>query len=62
MVLSAGAIYARGREGIALEEGALGAHIRVQNPTSHAVMLAEITGDAEVRIMPGHAPIVVAAQ
>jgi flagella basal body P-ring formation protein FlgA len=61
MMLSAGAITLAA-EGIALEEGSLGAHIRVQNPTSHAVMLAEITGADEFRIMPGHAPIVVAAQ
>jgi flagella basal body P-ring formation protein FlgA len=61
MILSAGAI-ALSAEGVALEDGAMGAHIRVQNPSSHAVMLAEITGADEVRIMPGHAPLVVAAQ
>jgi flagellar basal body P-ring formation protein FlgA len=61
MVLSAGTMTLAA-EGVALEEGSLGAHIRVQNPSSHAVMLAEITGDNEVRIIPGHAPIVVAAQ
>jgi flagella basal body P-ring formation protein FlgA len=61
MILSAGTI-ALSAEGVALEDGAMGAHIRVQNPSSHAVMLAEITGADEVRIMPGHAPLVVAAQ
>ena len=47
MVLSAGAI-ALSAEGIALEEGAMGAHIRVQNPSSHAIVLAEITGADDV--------------
>ncbi len=61
MVLSAGEI-ALTAEGTALEEGAMGAHIRVQNPSSHAVVLAEITGADEVRIMANHAPIQVAAQ
>jgi flagella basal body P-ring formation protein FlgA len=61
MMLSAGAITLSA-EGVALEDGAMGSHIRVQNPSSHAVMLAEITGADEVRIMPGHTPLVVAAQ
>ncbi len=61
MVLSAGEI-ALSAEGIALEEGALGAHIRVQNPSSRAVVLAEITGADEVRIMATRGPIQVAAQ
>lgn len=61
MELSAGAI-ALAAEGVALEDGAMGAHIRVQNPTSHAVMLAEVTGANEVRIVAGHAPVLVAAQ
>jgi flagella basal body P-ring formation protein FlgA len=61
MQLNAGAI-ALSAEGIALEDGAMGAHIRVQNPNSHAVMLAEITGADQVRIMPNHTPVVVAAQ
>jgi flagella basal body P-ring formation protein FlgA len=46
---------------VALEDGAMNAHIRVQNPSSRAIMLAEVTGADEVRIMPGHAPIQVAA-
>jgi flagella basal body P-ring formation protein FlgA len=61
MVLSAGQITLSA-EGTALEDGAMGAHIRVQNPTSRAVVLAEITGADEVRIMANHAPIQVAAQ
>jgi flagella basal body P-ring formation protein FlgA len=61
MGLSAGAI-ALSAEGTAMEDGVMGAHIRVLNPSSHAVILAEVTGADEVRIMPGHAPVVVAAQ
>jgi flagella basal body P-ring formation protein FlgA len=61
MMLSAGGLVLSA-EGVALEDGAMGAHIRVQNPSSHAVMLGEITGADEVKIMPGHAPLVVAAQ
>ncbi len=49
-------------QGVALEEGALGDHVRVQNPSSRAVMLAEVTGDGEVRVMPGRAPLTVATQ
>jgi flagella basal body P-ring formation protein FlgA len=61
MALTAGAI-ALSAEGTALEDGVMGAHIRVLNPSSHAVILAEVTGADEVRIMPGHTPTVVAAQ
>jgi flagella basal body P-ring formation protein FlgA len=61
MALSAGAIVLTA-EGTALEEGVMGAHIRVLNPTSHAVILAEVTGADEVRVVPGHAPVLVAAQ
>ena len=60
MALNAGAITLSA-EGVALEQGALHAHIRVQNPTSRAVMLAEVTGADEVRIMAGHAPVAAAA-
>jgi flagella basal body P-ring formation protein FlgA len=60
MALDAGPI-ALAAEGLALEEGAMGAHIRVQNPNSHAVMVAEVTGAGAVRIMPNHAPLVAAA-
>jgi flagella basal body P-ring formation protein FlgA len=44
-------------QGLALEEGGLGDHVRVQNPTSRAVMLAEVTGDGEVRVMPGRVAV-----
>jgi flagella basal body P-ring formation protein FlgA len=49
-------------QGVALEEGGLGDRIRVQNPASHAVVLAEVTGSGTVRVTPGQTPIVVAAQ
>ena len=38
--------------GVALEAGGLGERIRVQNPTSHAVVLGEITGSGVVRVSP----------
>lgn len=51
-----------GAEGIAIDEGGLGDHIRVQNPTSRAIIIAEITGENEVRAQPGSAPVQVAQQ
>ena len=39
--------------GVALEAGGLGERIRVQNPTSHAVVSGEIIGDGLVRVSPG---------
>ncbi len=45
-----------------MEAGALGDRIRVLNPASHAVVLAEITGAGRVRIEPGAMPLVAAAQ
>jgi flagella basal body P-ring formation protein FlgA len=44
-------------QGTALEDGGMGDRVRVQNPTSHAVIIAEVTGDAEVRVEPGRAPV-----
>jgi flagellar basal body P-ring formation protein FlgA len=49
-------------EGQALESGGLGDRIRVLNTLSHAIMLAEITGDGRVRIEPGSLPVVPAGQ
>ncbi len=49
-------------QGVALEDGGLGDHVRVQNPSSHAVVIAEVTGSGEVRVDPARAPVVVAAQ
>ena len=41
--------------GLALESGGLGERIRVQNPTSHAVVIGEVTGEGAVRVAPGTA-------
>lgn len=43
--------------GIALEAGAQGTRVRVLNPASRAVLLAEVTGRGTVRIDPGSVPI-----
>jgi flagella basal body P-ring formation protein FlgA len=48
-------------QGTALEDGGLGDRVRVQNPSSHAVILAEVTGDAEVRVEPSRAPVLLAS-
>ena len=40
-------------EGEALEQGALGEHVRVLNPASHAVLEGEVTGIGRVRVVPG---------
>jgi flagella basal body P-ring formation protein FlgA len=61
MTLQAGGI-ALAAQGIALEDGGEGDRIRVQNPSSHAVMIAEITAADEVRVTPDHTPLIVAAQ
>jgi len=42
--------------GLALESGGIGENIRVQNPTSHAVVVGEVTGQNTVRVAPGTAP------
>lgn len=46
--------------GIALEPGAKGDRIRVQNPSSHAVLEAEVTDLDTVRVEPGRPPLVAA--
>jgi len=51
-----------GAEGVALDEGGLGDRIRVQNPSSRAILEADITGANEVRAAPGHTPLQVAQQ
>ena len=38
--------------GIAMEAGAIGDHIRLQNPSSHAVIIGEVTGSGTVRVAP----------
>ena len=47
-------------EGEALQTGAIGDHIRVLNPASHAVVDAEVLGPGKVRVMPGAMPIIPA--
>jgi len=61
MSLEAGGIVLAA-QGIAMEEGGMGDRIRVQNPASRAVVIAEITGSGTVRVTPGQSPIVVAVQ
>jgi flagella basal body P-ring formation protein FlgA len=38
--------------GVAMEAGAIGDHIRVQNPSSHAIVVGEVTGSGTVRVAP----------
>jgi flagella basal body P-ring formation protein FlgA len=61
MRLDAGGIQLQA-QGIALEAGGLGETIKVQNPSSRAVVLAEVTSAGEVRVVPDRAPLIVAAQ
>jgi flagella basal body P-ring formation protein FlgA len=49
-------------EGLALDSGARGERIRVQNPSSRAVMEAEVVGPGQVRVTPGAAPLAVATR
>ena len=48
-------------EGQALDAGAEGDQIRVQNPVSHAVVQAQVMADGRVRVAPGAMPLVPAA-
>ena len=47
-------------EGIAKESGARGARVHVENPLSHAVVVAEVTGPGEVRVAPHEAVLSLA--
>lgn len=49
-------------QGLALEDGGLGETIRVQNPSSKAVVLATVTSPGEVRVVAERAPTEVAVQ
>jgi flagellar basal body P-ring formation protein FlgA len=49
-------------EGLALEPGARGDLIRVQNPASHAVLEAEVTDLDTVRVEPGRPPLIAAGE
>jgi flagella basal body P-ring formation protein FlgA len=44
-------------QGIARESGARGDHIRVENPVSHLIILAEVTGAGQVRVAPREAVV-----
>ncbi len=48
-------------EGLALEPGAMGDRIRVQNPASRAVVEAEVVDLDVVRVEPGRPPLVAAS-
>jgi flagella basal body P-ring formation protein FlgA len=43
--------------GVALDSGAMGARIRILNPSSRAVLLAEVTGPDTVRVDPDSVPL-----
>lgn len=60
MVLESAGI-ALAAQGVALDPGALGERIRVQNPGSHAVVEGDVTGAGEVRVRPRGAAISLAA-
>jgi len=60
MELQAGGL-ALAAAGLALEAGVLGERIRVVNPTSRAVVEAEVIGPERVRVMPGSAPVTLSA-
>ena len=44
-------------QGLALEPGAIGEHIRILNPNSRAVVEAEVVGAGTVRVLPGSTPV-----
>jgi flagella basal body P-ring formation protein FlgA len=48
-------------EGIARESGAEGDRVHVENPTSHAIVEAEVTGPGEVRVAPRGVAVSLAA-
>ena len=49
-------------QGVALESGATGERIRVLNPSSRAVVVAEVIGPGRVRVTPDSTPISTAAR
>jgi len=49
-------------QGVALEDGGLGETVRIQNPSSKAVVLATITAAGEARVVAERAPVEVAQQ
>jgi flagella basal body P-ring formation protein FlgA len=48
--------------GLALEDGGIGETVRVQNPTSKAIVLATVTSAGEVRVVAEREPVEVAVQ
>ncbi len=60
MELRAGGL-ALAAPGLALEPGVQGERIRVVNPSSRAVVEAEITGPDRVRVLPGSVPVTLPA-
>jgi flagella basal body P-ring formation protein FlgA len=52
--LSVGGLSVTG-QAVAMEAGAEGERIRVQNQTSHALLFAEVIGPGQVRVMPDSA-------
>jgi flagellar basal body P-ring formation protein FlgA len=49
-------------QGQAMESGAIGEHIRVLNPSSRAVVDAEVIGPGRVRVTPSGLPVTVSVQ
>jgi flagellar basal body P-ring formation protein FlgA len=49
-------------QGVAMESGATGERIRVLNPSSHAVLAAEVIGPGRVRVTPDSMPISTASR
>ena len=49
-------------QGQAMETGAIGERIRVMNPTSRAVVEAEVIGADRVRVAPDAVPVTVSAR
>lgn len=48
--------------GVAVEGGAMGERIRILNPSSRAVVEAEVVGPDQVRVTPGTSPLAAAAR
>jgi len=44
-------------QGLAMEAGAIGDRIRLRNPTSRAILEAEVIGPGVVRVLPGSMPV-----
>lgn len=49
-------------QGVAMESGATGERIRVLNPSSRAVVMAEVIGPGRVRVTPDSTPVSTAAR